>query len=144
MIEGLVEDVVRWSKQTRRADGKRVIDQEWVRIHLARIHARLDFLSLMNFKVAWRAEQSFPLDPAHASALKAFGTEFYLEACRLMLEILGEQANLRPDTPETVLKGRVSQMLRGLHILTFGGGTNEMQRDLISLFGLKLPVAPRA
>ena len=28
-----------------------------------------------------------------------------------------------------------------MHILTFGGGTNEMQRDLIALFGLSMPVS---
>ena len=32
---------------------------------------------------------------------------------------------------------------RGLLILTFGGGTNEMQRDLIAMFGLGLPRALR-
>jgi hypothetical protein len=42
-----------------------------------------------------------------------------------------------------VLNGRVASFLRGIHILTFGGGTNEMQRDLIALFGLGMPVQPR-
>jgi len=143
MIEGLYEDCIRWAKDTRLADGRRVIAQEWVQVNLARIHARLDFIRLMNFKVAWEAEQGIPLDPAHCSTVKVFGTEFYLEACRLMLEILGPQANFRPDAPDAAIRGRVGQMLRSLHILTFGGGTNEMQRDLISMFGLRLPVAKR-
>jgi hypothetical protein len=30
-----------------------------------------------------------------------------------------------------------------MHILTFGGGTNEMQRDLIAIFGLNMPGSPR-
>jgi hypothetical protein len=34
-------------------------------------------------------------------------------------------------------------MLRSMHILTFGGGTNEMQRDLIAIFGLNMPGSPR-
>ncbi len=143
MIEGLFETTIEWAKETKRADGSRVIDEEWVQIAIARIYARLDFLRLMNFKVAWRAEQDMPLDPAHASTVKVFGTEFYLEALRSMLEIIGPQANLRPDAPDVVTDGRVAQMLRSLHILTFGGGVNEMQRDLISMFGLGMPVAPR-
>jgi hypothetical protein len=32
---------------------------------------------------------------------------------------------------------------RSLVILTFGGGTNEIQRDLIAMFGLGLPRAIR-
>ena len=143
MIEGRFTEVVDWAKRTHLPDGRRVIDQEWVRVNLARIYARLDFLRLMNFKVAWNAEQGASLNPAHASSIKVFGTEFYLEACRLMLEIMGPAANFRPGSPEAVLNGRVAAFLRGIHILTFGGGTNEMQRDLIALFGLGMPVQPR-
>ena len=35
--------------------------------------------------------------------------------------------------------GRVERAYRGTLILTFGGGTNEIQRDLIAIFGLKMP-----
>jgi alkylation response protein AidB-like acyl-CoA dehydrogenase len=143
MIEGRFEEVVRWAKETKLVDGRRVIDQPWVQLNVARIYARLDFLRLMNFKVAWGAEQGQPLNPAHASTIKVFGTEFYLDAYRLMLEILGNAANFRPGAPEAVVNGRVGFMLRTIHVLTFGGGTNEMQRDLIALFGLSMPVQPR-
>ena len=143
LIEGPFEDVVRWAKTTRLADSRRVIDQPWVQSNLARIHARLEFLRLMNFKVAWNAERGEPLNPAHASTIKVFGSEFYLEACRLMLEILGPAGTFRPGSPEAAIGGRVGQLLRSIHILTFGGGTNEMQRDLIALFGLGMPVQPR-
>lgn len=143
MIEGRYEDLVRWARETRLADGRRVIDQEWVQVNLARIHARLDFMRLMNFKIAWGAERGESLNPAHASAIKVFGTEFYLEACRLMLEVIGPAANLRPGSPGAVLNGSIAAFLRSIHVLTFGGGTNEMQRDLIALFGLGMPVQPR-
>jgi len=143
MIEGRYEDLVRWAKATKLADGRRVIDQEWVQVNLARIWSRLEYVRLMNFKIAWGAEQGQPLNPAHASSIKVFGTEFYLEACRLMLEIVGPAANLRPGSPEAVMNGSIAAFLRSIHVLTFGGGTNEMQRDLIALFGLSMPVQPR-
>jgi 3-oxocholest-4-en-26-oyl-CoA dehydrogenase alpha subunit len=143
MIEGPFEDVVAWARETKLANGQRVIDQPWVQLNLARIHAHLDFLRLMNFKVAWGAEQNQPLNPAHASTIKVFGTEFYLDACRLMLEILGPAGTFRSGSPEAAINGRIGFLLRGIHILTFGGGTNEMQRDLIALFGLGMPVQPR-
>ncbi len=143
MIEGRYEDLVRWAKATKLADGRRVIDQEWVQVNLARIWSRLEYVRLMNFKIAWGAEQGQPLNPAHASSIKVFGTEFYLEACRLMLEIIGPAANLRPGSPEAVMNGSIAAFLRSIHVLTFGGGTNEMQRDLIALFGLSMPVQPR-
>jgi alkylation response protein AidB-like acyl-CoA dehydrogenase len=143
MIEGHFEDVVRWAKETSLADGRRIIDQPWVQLNLARIQARLDFLRLINFKVAWEAEQNLPLNPANCSAIKVFGTEFYLEACRAMLEIMGAAAPLRGGSPDAVVNGRIGFFVRAIHILTFGGGTNELQRDLIALFGLGMPVMPR-
>jgi len=44
-----------WAQQTKLPDGRRVIDQEWVQEHLARVHAELEFLRLINWKVAWQA-----------------------------------------------------------------------------------------
>jgi alkylation response protein AidB-like acyl-CoA dehydrogenase len=120
-----------------------VIDEEWVQINLARVHARLEFLRLANWKVAAEATQGAPLNPADASTIKVFGTEFYLEAFRLLMEILGPVATVSGDSPEAVLRGRLEARVRSMHILTFGGGTNEMQRDLIAIFGLGMPGSPR-
>ena len=46
-------------------------------------------------------------------------------------------------SPESLLQGRLEMNYRSLVILTFGGGTNEIQRDLIAMFGLGLPRALR-
>ena len=48
-------------------------------------------------------------------------------------------ATLKHGSPEVALRGRLEMNYRSLLILTFGGGTNEIQRDLIGLFGLGLP-----
>ncbi len=143
IIERQLGDVTDWAKQTELADGRRVIDQQWVPLSLARVHANLEFLRLINFEVAWAAEQGQSLDPAAASSVKVFGTEFYLESLRLLQEVVGSGANIRADQPGTVLLDRLGSLMRGLHILTFGGGTNELQRDLIALFGLNMPPSPR-
>ncbi len=131
-------DVRRWAQETLLPDGRRVIDQEWVQLSLARVHARLEFLRLANWKVAWSAEQQ-ALHPADASTVKVFGTEFYLEAYRLLMEILGPRGYVKEGSPADVLRGRLEAMIRGVVILTFGGGTNELQRDLIAMFGLGFP-----
>jgi 3-oxocholest-4-en-26-oyl-CoA dehydrogenase alpha subunit len=138
IIERALADVRAWAQSTKRADGHRVVDQEWVQVHLARIHSRLEFLKLINWKVAWTATQG-RLDVADASTIKVFGTEFYLEAFRLLMEIVGQASYLTRGTPEAVLAGRLETYARSLVILTFGGGTNEIQRDLIAIFGLGLP-----
>jgi alkylation response protein AidB-like acyl-CoA dehydrogenase len=143
IVERMLHDVREWAQQTKLADGWRVIDQEWVQVNLARVHAKLEFLRLINWRVAWEATAGIPLDPARASTVKVYGTEFYMEAARLCMEIMREQAHLQDDSPGAVLRGRVESLLRGMHILTFGGGTNEMQRDLIAVFGLGMPGSAR-
>jgi len=136
-VARLLDDLLRWS-QTTVLDGHRVIDQEWVRIHMARIYAKLQFLELINWKVAWKLTQG-DMNPADASATKVFGTEFYIEAYRLMLEVIGAAGMVKRGSPEAVLGGRIERAYRGTLILTFGGGTNEIQRDIIAMLGLSMP-----
>jgi 3-oxocholest-4-en-26-oyl-CoA dehydrogenase alpha subunit len=138
IIERALGDVRKWAQDTKLADGRRVIDQEWVRIALARVHAKLEFLRLINWKVAWNGTQG-RLDVADASSIKVFGTEFYMEALRTLSEVVGPSGYLRRGSAEEVLRGRLEAYTRGLIILTFGGGTNEIQRDLIAIFGLGMP-----
>jgi alkylation response protein AidB-like acyl-CoA dehydrogenase len=138
-VQRLYEEVCAWTRETRLADGRRVVDQEWARLHLARIHAGLEFLQLINWKSAWALTEG-RIDPAAASATKVFGTEFFCQAYRLMLEIMGPAGAVKRGSPEAILRGRVERSYRGTLILTFGGGTNEVQRDLISVFGLGMQV----
>ena len=138
MVERCYEDVVRFAKDTKLADGRRVIDQEWVQINLARVLAKTEFLKLINWKVC-----TGKINPGDASSAKVFGTEFFTEAYRLLLEVIGPTGSLRRGSPSAALAGRIERAMQGSLILTFGGGTNEVQRDLIALFGLGLPRIPR-
>ncbi len=138
IIDRSLEDVRRWAQNAKLADGTRVIDKDWVQANLARVAARLEFVRLINWKVAWTATQG-KLDVADASSVKVFGTEFYQEAFRLLMEVIGQRAYITDGSGDTVLDARLERYYRSLLILTFGGGTNEIQRDLIAMFGLGLP-----
>jgi alkylation response protein AidB-like acyl-CoA dehydrogenase len=142
LLEQVFEGVRAWARETRLADGRRGIDQEWVQVNLARVYTGLEFLRLVNWKVAWTATKG-QLAVADASTIKVFGTEWYLESFRLLMEIIGPRSALRRGSPSDVLAGHLEAMYRSLLILTFGGGVNEVQRDLIGLFGLGLPRVPR-
>ena len=148
MIEGAYESVLEWARETARPNGQRVIDDEWVQINLAKVKAGLHVLRLMNWKVAWTQTEGMKLNAADASTIKVYGTEFFLDAFRLLMEVMGQRGYLRVETDATspgqlVADGMVETLYRSLLILTFGGGTNEIQRDLIGLFGLGLPRIPR-
>jgi len=140
--ERAYEDVKTWAASTQLPDGRRVIDQEWVQLNLARVHAKVEALRLMNWQVAWEATRGV-LDVGHCSAVKVYGTEHNLECFRLLFEVLGPAGYLKQGTPGAVLHSRLESLYRGILILTFGGGTNEMQRDLITMFSLGFPRASR-
>jgi len=142
LLEQSYEEMREWARATKLPDGRRVVDQEWVQLNLARVRTGLEFLRLINWKVAWTGTLG-KLDVADASTIKVFGTEFYLESFRLLMEILGQRAYIKAGSPEAALRGRLEMNYRSLIILTFGGGTNEIQRDLIAMFGLGMPRALR-
>jgi alkylation response protein AidB-like acyl-CoA dehydrogenase len=102
------------------------------------VHAKLEALKLMQWKLAWSMTRG-TLHPAEASAVKVYATEFYVEAYERLMEVVGPAAALKGDSPGSVLRGRLERMYRATLILTFGGGTNEVQRDIIAMAGLGMP-----
>jgi alkylation response protein AidB-like acyl-CoA dehydrogenase len=142
MVDKNLADIRRWAQETLLPDGRRVIDQEWVQINLARVHANFEFLRLQNWKVAADAEQGL-LSVEDASTTKVFGTETNLDNIRMLMEIVGQSAYVKKGSPESVLLSRLEASYRSLVILTFGGGVNEVQRDLITVFGLGMPMVKR-
>ena len=139
MISRAYEHTLEWARTTTLPDGSRPIDQEWVRVNLAKVRSGIEFLTLIGWKVA----SSGGASPADASSMKVFGTEFSTQAYKLLAEVLGPAATLRRGSPGAVLAGRIERGMQVALILTFGGGVDEVQRDLIALFGLGLPRVPR-
>ena len=139
-VMSALAEVRDWAASAKLASGQRVIDAEWVQLNLARVHAKAEFLKLINWKIASAGRA---VGPAAASATKVFGTEFAVEAYRLLMEVLGANAQVREGSAGAVLAGRIERMHRAALILTFGGGTNEIQRDIIAAAALGLPALRR-
>jgi alkylation response protein AidB-like acyl-CoA dehydrogenase len=142
VMDRALTEVTQYAQETKLPDGRRVIDQPWVQFNLAKLQAKVEVVRLMNWQVAWEATQGV-LDIGHCSALKVYGSELNMEGYQLLMEIIGPVSYLEPDAPGAVLKSRLQAGTRGSIILTFGGGVNEMQRDLISQFTLGFPRADR-
>src|SRR3954449_10290955 len=138
-----IEMVRRWAQETKNPDGQRVIDSEWVQIALGRAHARTTALALINWKLAADADAGIDLSPAEASATKIYGSELATEVYRSLMEVVGPHAGITADSPGAVVAGRLERFHRSALVMTFGGGTNEIQRDIIGYVGLGLPAAKR-
>jgi alkylation response protein AidB-like acyl-CoA dehydrogenase len=121
------------------ANGVTPIDQPDVKRSLGEIHAIWRINELLNWQVAAAGEE---INVADAAATKVFGTERIQYVGRLAEEIVGKYGNpAEPDTAE-LLKWLDSQTKRNL-VITFGGGVNEVMREMIAASGLKVPRVPR-
>lgn len=131
MIE-LWQRVRRWAVETG------AIDLDWVRRDLARSYARLEAMRLWNWKMT-SAVSKGTLSGADAAGAKVYGTETHVEVQRCLLGVLGAAGRVRPESPGAVLAGEVEQLSRQGIVNTFGGGVNEVLRDMVASAGLGLP-----
>jgi alkylation response protein AidB-like acyl-CoA dehydrogenase len=138
-LEPLFEQTLRWAIDTE-LDGGRVIDQPWVQFALARVEAQVAAYKLMNLRVNAAMTKGL-LNMGEASAVKVFGTELTQRVAGELLEVLDHNGLRRgADAP---LHGALESAYRLAVISTFGGGANEIQRDIIAMAGLGMPRAPR-
>jgi len=138
LIDRLFRETVALAREPRLAGGKRLIDTPWVQSTLARVEAKVEILKLLNLRQAWNMTNG-TFNYAEASTVKVYGSELNIEAYQLLCEVVGQCGYLKRGTPGHVLKGRLERMYRSMLILTFGGGTNEIQRDIIAVAGLGMP-----
>ncbi len=142
-VSQLFNAVARWAMATPLPVGGRVIDQSWVQHNLARCRARIECMKLIVYKQSWAMTEG-QLQMADASAAKVYGSETFIEIYRLLGEIVGQAGLVRSGSPgATPEAGRIERLYRTASIITFGGGTNEIQRDIISAAGLWMPRASR-
>jgi alkylation response protein AidB-like acyl-CoA dehydrogenase len=141
-VARFVDETTAWARATRLPDGRRVIDQPWVQLDLARALARIEVLRLMCWRQAWNIDHD-RLDPAESSAIKVYGSEAFIDIYQRLLEVLGPAGAIKAGSPGALLRGRMEMYYRTSLVLTFGGGTNEVQRDIIAAVGLKMPRGAR-
>jgi alkylation response protein AidB-like acyl-CoA dehydrogenase len=138
----MYDDTVEWARKTEGEDGHPVASRPWVQSALAEAWSRLEAMKIFNWRMAWELEQG-QLNPAMASAAKVYSTESVIEVYRLLLEVVGMPGAMQPESAGAVLRGELETEWRHCQINTFGGGVNEVQRELIGMFGLGLPRAAR-
>jgi alkylation response protein AidB-like acyl-CoA dehydrogenase len=138
-LEPLFEQTITWAGSTPQDDGF-VIDKPWVQHTLARVEAQVAAYRLLNLRVN-ATMTSGGLGMAEASAAKVFGTELTQQVARELLEVLGQDGTRKGA--EAPLRGGLEHAYRLAVINTFGGGANELQRDIIAMAGLGMPRAPR-
>ena len=139
-LEALYERVRQWAAKRADPDGRPLLERPDVRRALSRTYAHLRVNELLNWQVA--ASSTGPVDIADASATKVFAAGAAQWAGRLLEEVVARHGD--PADPETAALARwLDVQLKRNVVLTFGGGVDEIQRELIATAGLGLPRVPR-
>jgi len=87
--------------------------------------------------VVWLQDQEVPSE--ETSVLKLFVCELYQKIARVGLEILGPCGQLRRNSKYAVFDGAMEHFFRATYVVTIGGGTSEIMRNIIATRGLGLP-----
>ncbi len=137
-LAGLYDRVREWAARPG-PDGSAPIDAPDVRRALAETRAITRINELLNWQVAARVGD---VDVADASATKVFASERAQHVFRLLEEVVGRHSDPADPATAQLMHWLDVQAKRAL-VITFGGGVNEVQRELVAQFGLKLPRVPR-
>ena len=134
----LFRAALEWARNTRAADGRRIIDDPTAQRNLAEVYSHLEAMRVMNARMSWMLDQH-EMNPVFPSAVKVYSTETMLELCRLLMDIVGPHATIAAGSEGAVLHGDLEHEHRRALINTFGGGVVEVLRGLIANFGLGMP-----
>ena len=132
-----LRDVTRWASRTR-FNGGTVLDQPWVRNRLVDMALESEVLKLLNYRVAWMLTRG-ELPMVESSMIKVFGSEHIRRATDVALQVMGLYGQLQTGSKWVPVRGRPEHVYRMQVLLTFGGGTNEVLRDMMAMMGLGLP-----
>jgi alkylation response protein AidB-like acyl-CoA dehydrogenase len=134
---------VAWARAARGPGGRPFIEEPAVRRAVAQVYAYLRVNELLNWQVAAsQAGELGWLGAPDASATKIYGSERMQDVGRIVGDTLARFGD--PGEPATAdFIDRLDRGVKGGTVLTFGGGVNEVQREIIAMIGLGLPRAPR-
>lgn len=136
-VVGLYKKVLLWAKAEDEF-GQTAMHTPWVRSALAECYSQIEAMRLINFRIAADLEQG-KMDVGLASGTKVYGSECVIAILRKLADIVGSSAITSAGSTGTFLLGELEYELRASVTLTFGGGTNEIQRELIAQLGLGMP-----
>ncbi|WP_182349171.1 acyl-CoA dehydrogenase family protein [Tomitella gaofuii] len=137
----LFAEVLEWAKAEPHGDGH-VYDLPWVRATMAEVYALLSAVDLINLRLVADVAAG-TLGGGDSAAAKIMGTEGVVSAYGKLQEVLGAKGLLRPGSVGAALQGRVESLGRRAQNNTFGGGANEVMREIVAAKTLGMATAAR-
>jgi alkylation response protein AidB-like acyl-CoA dehydrogenase len=136
-IQRLVDELKAYVCETV-VDDERLVDRPDIRRRLAELEVDVERARLLNYRAAWMIDTG-RVPRAEASMTKIYTTDLHARASSTALDLLGMYGQLDPYDPRTPMAGMAQLMYRAAPYLRFGGGTNDIQRDIVAQRGHGLP-----
>jgi alkylation response protein AidB-like acyl-CoA dehydrogenase len=136
-----LEELVEYCKETRR-NGRLLVEDPIVRSILAQLTIEVEVGIALSYKVAWLQEKAGTMTMEAAVAAsdgKVYGSELGQRLAYAGCRIMGLFSQVKAGSRWAPLQGRFESAYQECVSINMGGGTSEIQRNVIALRGLELP-----
>jgi alkylation response protein AidB-like acyl-CoA dehydrogenase len=133
----IIEELVGYAKETRR-NGKPLANDPLLRNQLAEMAVENEILRMMCYRIAWMYSKG--MHPSYESSMTmVFSSELMRRLANVGMHIMGHYGELDRDSKWAPLNARIMRMYLSSISIGVGGGSNEIQRNIIAMRGLGLP-----
>ncbi len=131
-FQRILEELVEYAKE-RTCDKDPIIRQK-----LAEMAVEIEVSRMMCYRIAWMFSRD--LHPSYESSMSmVFTSELLRRLADVGMDIAGPYGQLERDSKWAVLQGRIERLCLNCLSIGVGGGSNEIQRNIIAQRGLGLP-----
>jgi len=132
-----LDDLVQYCKETK-VNGGSLLDKPLVRHKLAEMVIEIEVGKYMVYRVVSQQARKEP-GSIEAAVCKLYNTEMDVRLANTGIEILGLYGQLQKDSKWAQLMGRFQKSYLYAIAMMVGGGSSEIQRNIIAMRGLGLP-----
>jgi alkylation response protein AidB-like acyl-CoA dehydrogenase len=133
----IIEELVKYAKESTR-NGEPLANDPLIRNELAQLVVENEVARMMAYRIAWMFSKG--LHPSYESSMSmVFVSEVMRRTANTGMRILGHYGELDRDSKWAVMNARIMRMCLSSLSIGVGGGSNEIQRNIIAIRGLGLP-----
>jgi alkylation response protein AidB-like acyl-CoA dehydrogenase len=133
----IIEELIKYAKEATR-NGEPLANDPLIRNELAQLAVENEVARMMAYRIAWMFSKG--LHPSYESSMSmVFISEVMRHTANTGMRILGHYGELDRDSKWAVINARIMRMCLSSLSIGVGGGSNEIQRNIIAMRGLGLP-----
>ena len=137
MNQRIIEELVKYAKEATR-NGEPLANDPLIRNELAQVAVENEVARMMAYRIAWMFSKG--LHPSYESSMSMIlASEVIRHTANTGMRILGHYGELDRDSKWAVMNARLGRMCLSSLSIGVGGGSNEIQRNIIAMRGLGLP-----